>query len=245
MIREMKSIIIICAGVLLVLIGCKKDNYYQDGGKANADFPGDMMQYLEAKPVPFDTIAQIVKLAGLEETFHKTDFTFFALDDDVIKRTIGNAKISNSLNGFLDFYGRDTVKQLSDIDPAIWRRYLERYMFKGINRLKDYPQIDLDLQNQYPGALYYSFSGDVSNIGVIYGDANKVKYIGPRSLIIRYVYDINYAQTAVYETLISSSDIKPKNGVVHTLQYDGSYFGFYPPDFYNDVYNTGLRSSSK
>lgn len=241
----MKNIIIICAGVLLVLMGCKKDNYYQDGGKANADFPGDMMQYLEAKPVPFDTIAQIVKLAGLEETFHKTDFTFFALDDDVIKRTIGNAKTFGSLNDFLFRANRDTVKQLSDIDPAIWQKYLERYMFRGINRLKDYPQIDLTLQNQYPGALYYSYSGDISNIGVIYGDANKVKYIGPRSLIIRYVYDINNAQSAVIETLISSSDIKPKNGVVHTLQYNARFFGFNQNDFYNDVYNTGLRSSSK
>ena len=245
----MKNIIVVFAGFLLALTSCKRDEYYKDGGKAKADYPGNMLQYLQDKAVPFDTIAQIVKLAGMEDTFRKTDFTFFALDDDVIKRTIGNNKTDGSLNKFLFEAGRDTVKKLSDIDSAIWRKYLQRYMFKGINRLRDYPQIDLTLQNQYPGALYYSYSGDVLNIGVIYGDANNVKYIGPRTLVIGYVYDINNAQNAVFRTNISSSDIKPTNGIVHTLQYNGAYFGFntgdsYPSDFYQEIYFAGLHSSN-
>ncbi|WP_162996353.1 fasciclin domain-containing protein [Mucilaginibacter celer] len=239
----MKNIIIAFAGLLLVLTGCKRDEYYKDGGKAKADYPGDMLQYLQDKAVPFDTIAQIVKLAGMEETFRKTDFTFFAPDDDVIKRTIGNNKTRGSLNKFLFDAGRDTVKNLSDIDSAIWKKYLQRYMFKGINRLKDYPQIDINLQNQYPGALYYAYSGDVLNIGVIYDDANNIKYIGPRTLVISYIYDINNAQNAVFRNKISSSDIKPKNGVVHTLQYNEAYFGFNQDDFYQEIYFAGLHHS--
>ena len=245
----MKNIIIVFAGFLLLLTGCKRDEYYKDGGRAQADYPGDMLQYLQDKAVPFDTIAQIVKLAGMEDVFRKSDFTFFAPDDDVIKRTIGNNKTKGSLNKFLFDYGRDTVKKLSDIDSAIWRKYLQRYMFKGVNRLKDYSQIDLTLQNQYPGALYYSYSGDVLNIGVIYGDANNVKYIGPRTLVIGYIYDINNADNAIFRTMVSSSDIKPKNGVVHTLQYNGAYFGFYPTDFYPtdfylEIYFAGLHPSN-
>ncbi|AYL95075.1 hypothetical protein HYN43_007090 [Mucilaginibacter celer] len=240
---NMKNIIIAFAGLLLVLTGCKRDEYYKDGGKAKADYPGDMLQYLQDKAVPFDTIAQIVKLAGMEETFRKTDFTFFAPDDDVIKRTIGNNKTRGSLNKFLFDAGRDTVKNLSDIDSAIWKKYLQRYMFKGINRLKDYPQIDINLQNQYPGALYYAYSGDVLNIGVIYDDANNIKYIGPRTLVISYIYDINNAQNAVFRNKISSSDIKPKNGVVHTLQYNEAYFGFNQDDFYQEIYFAGLHHS--
>lgn len=240
----MKNIIIVFAGFLLVLAGCKRDEYYKDGGKAQADYPADMLQYLQDKAVPFDTIAQIVKLAGMEETFRKSDFTFFAPDDDVIKRTIGSNKIRGSLNKFLFDAGRDTVKKLSDIDSAIWRKYLQRYMFKGVNRLKDYPQIDINLQNQYPGALYYSYSGDVVNIGVIYGDANNIKYIGPRTLVISYIYDINNAQNAVFRNNVSSSDIKPKNGVVHTLQYNEAYFGFNRDDFYQEIYFAGLHPSN-
>lgn len=239
----MKNIIIVLAGFLLVLTGCKRDEYYKDGGKAQADYPADMLQYLQDKAVPFDTIAQIVKLAGMEETFRKSDFTFFAPDDDVIKRTIGNNKTSGSLNYFLFYSGRDTVKKLSDIDSAIWRKYLQRYMFKGINRLKDYPQIDFNLQNQYPGALYYAYSGDVENIGVLYGDANNIKYIGPRTLVISYIYDINNAQTAVFRNNVSSSDIKPTNGLVHTLQYNAAYFGFNQNDFYEEIYFAGLHHS--
>lgn len=240
---NMKNIIMAFAGLLLVLTGCKRDEYYKDGGKATADYPGDMLQYLQDKPVPFDTIAQIVKLAGMEETFRKTDFTFFAPDDDVIKRTIGNNKTRGSLNKFLFDAGRDTVKKLSDIDSAIWKKYLQRYMFKGVNRLKDYPQIDIDLQNQYPGALYYAYSGDVVNIGVLYADANNIKYIGPRTLMISYIYDINNAQNAVFRNKVSSSDIKPKNGVVHTLQYNEAYFGFSQDDFYQEIYFAGLHHS--
>jgi hypothetical protein len=240
----MKYIIIVFAGLLLVLNSCKRDEYYKDGGKANANYPGDMLQYLQDKAVPFDTIAQIVKLAGMEETFRKSDFTFFAPDDDVIKRTIGNNKTVGSLNKFLFDVGRDTVKKLSDIDSTIWKKYLQRYMFKGVNRLKDYPQIDLTLQNQYPGALYYSYSNDVMNIGVIYGDANNVKYIGPRTLVIGFIYDINNAENAVFRNLISSSDIKPKNGIVHTLQYNAAYFGFNESDFYEEIYFAGLHQSN-
>jgi hypothetical protein len=239
----MKNIIIVFAGFLLVLTSCKRDEYYKDGGKAKADYPADMLQYLQDKAVPFDTIAQIVKLAGMEETFRKSDFTFFAPDDDVIKRTIGNNKTRGSLNYFLFYSGRDTVKKLSDIDSAIWRKYLQRYMFKGINRLKDYPQIDFNLQNQYPGALYYAYSGDVENIGVIYGDANNIKYIGPRTLVISYIYDINDAQNAVFRNNVSSSDIKPTNGLVHTLQYNEAYFGFNENDFYQEIYFAGLHHS--
>jgi hypothetical protein len=243
MIRNMKNIIIDFAGFLLVLTGCKRDEYYKDGGKAKADYPANMFQYLQDKAVPFDTIAQIIKLAGMEETFRKSDFTFFAPDDDVIKRTIGNYKTRGSLNQFLFEAGRDTVKKLSDIDSTIWKKYLQRYMFKGINRLKDYPQIDINLQNQYPGALYYSYSGDVVNIGVIYDDANNIKYIGPRTLVISYIYDINNAQNAVFRNKVSSSDIKPTNGMVHTLQYNEAYFGFNQYDFYEEIYFAGLHPS--
>lgn len=243
MIKNLKTILFVCVGLLLVLAGCKRDEYYIDGGKAQADYPGSMFEYLEQKPVPFDTIAQVVKLAGMEDVFRNEDFTFFAPDDDVVKRTIGSYT-SGGLNRELFLLGRDTVKQLSDISPVVWRKYLMRYMFKGVNRLKDYPQIDLNLQSQYPGQLYYTYGNDVCNIGVIYGDANGVKYIGPRKLNMIYVPDISNPNFATFINPISSSDIKPRNGVVHTLAYSGATLGYSYSEFINDVYFTGLTSSS-
>ena len=232
----------ISAAFLLVLSACKRDEYYIDGGKANPDYPGNMLQYLQAKKVPFDSVATIVKLAGMEQQFSTEDFTFFAFDDDVIKRTIGTIRTSG-LNNFLYFSGKDTVKTLDQISPVIWRKYLQRYMFKGINRLKDYPQIDLGLRTIYPGALYYDYNNNVSNIGVIFNDANGIRYIGYRQLVFSYIPDISKPNDNWISTRVASSDIKPTNGVVHTLAYTGAYLGFNSFEFYNDVYTTGLAPS--
>ena len=249
----MKKLILICAALLLLFNACKRDEYYIDGGRANPDFQGNMLQYLQAKKVPFDTVAQIVKLAGMEQQFSKEDFTFFAFDDDVVKRTIGDIHTFErnknprllSLNQLLYESGKDTVKTLDQISPLIWRKYLQRYMFKGVNALKDYPQIDMDLKSIYPGALHYDYNNDVSNIGVIFNDANGIKYIGYRQLVLSYIPDISKPADNWYTSYVASSDIKPSNGIVHSLRYQGAYMGFNLYEFFNDVYNTGLTPSSK
>ena len=243
----------ICAALLLLLNACKRDEYYIDGGRANPDYQGSMLQYLKDKKVPFDTVAQIVKLAGMEDQFSKEDFTFFAFDDDVIKRTIGDIHTNDrnknprllSLNQMLYEAGKDTVKTLDQISPQIWRKYLQRYMFKGVNALKDYPQIDMDLKNIYPGALHYDYNNDVSNIGVVYNSANGIKYIGYRQLVFSYIPDISKPNDNWYISYVASSDIKPTNGMVHSLRYQGSYLGFSLYEFFNDVYNTGLTPTNK
>lgn len=245
--RDMKKLIYACAALLLILNACKRDEYYRDGGLANPNFNGNMLQYLQAKKVPFDTIAQIVKLAGLESNFSNEDFTFFAPDDEVIKKTIGTVR-TDGLNNFLFYSGKDTVKTLDQISPVIWRRYLQRYMFKGVNRLKDYQQIDFDVKSVYPGGLYYSLGGNISNIGVTYGTANNIKYIGYRQLNLTYIPDASKPNDSWYINKVASSDIKPTNGVVHTLAYNdirgGAYFGFNESDFFSDVYFSGLAPSN-
>lgn len=243
----------ICAACLLVFSACKRDEYYIDGGKANPDYPGNMYQYLQAKKVPFDSVALIIKLAGMDEQFSKEDFTFFAFDDEVIKKTIGDIHTNdfgrqprvNSLNQMLYSAGRDTIKTLDQVNPAIWRKYIQRYMFKGINRLKDYPQIDLGLKSIYPGSLHYDYNNDVSNIGVIFNDANGVKYIGYRQLVLTYIPDISKPNDNLNPSLIASSDVKPANGLVHTLRYDSNYLGFSIYEIFSDVYSTGLLPGSK
>ncbi|KIA91895.1 hypothetical protein OC25_19090 [Pedobacter kyungheensis] len=249
----MKKLMMIGAALLLLLNACKRDEYYIDGGRANPNYQGSMLQYLKDKKVPFDTVAQIVKLASMEDQFSKEDFTFFAFDDDVIKRTIGDIHTNDrnknprllSLNQMLYEAGKDTVKTLDQISPQIWRKYLQRYMFKGVNALKDYPQIDMDLKSIYPGALHYDYNNDVSNIGVVYNSANGIKYIGYRQLVFSYIPDISKPNDNWYISYVASSDIKPTNGMVHSLRYQGSYLGFSLYEFFNDVYNTGLTPTNK
>lgn len=232
-----KTCVLLGLGLVLSFSACKRDEYYIDGGKANPNFDGTMLEYLQSKPVPFDTIAQIVKLAGLEDMFNKEDMTFFAPTDYEVKQLIGVATRGTGLNGSLYIMGKDTVKTLADIDGFIWAKYLKRHLFKGVKKLADYPQYDPNLEAVYPGQNYYSYGNTLARIGVIYGDVNGVKYIGYRQLSISYIPDASRPDQNFFRNDISSSDIKPKNGVVHSLELTGISFGLSPFDIINEIVN--------
>ena len=233
----MKKLIFLFAIVLLIISSCKRDKFYEDGGRATAVFPGDMLQYLESKPVLFDTIAKLIQLAGLEESFRKDSITFFAPNDEYIKNAIGYTN-TDGLNRRLYEKGKDTIVNLSDIKADIWKKYLQRYIFKGRNLLKDYPQIDFNQKLMFPGQMYYSVNKSIFNIGVEFQDANGIKYIGYRQLHLSYIPDISRPNDNWFTTRISSSDIQPTNGVVHTLQWNGGNFGFNRDEFFQEVIST-------
>ncbi len=205
-------------GAFVLLAGamasCKQDEYFDDGGRAKAQFSGTILEYLQSKPT-LDTVAQIIKLAGMDSIFNKEEITFFAPTDEVIRRTIGSLT-AGGLNKELFTLGKDTVKTLSDIDPAIWRKYLLRYVLKGRYQLKDFPQIDYDLKQLFPGAFYYTYTKDVVNVGVVYNSANNVKYIGYRQLSYCFLPDASNPTNFV-AAAVATSDIQPQNGLLHVL----------------------------
>ncbi|TJZ61834.1 hypothetical protein FAZ15_04770 [Sphingobacterium olei] len=212
-----------------LLFACKEDEYYTDGGRAEAVFDGTMMDYLDAKPREFDTIAQIVRLAGLEDKFTNDEFTFFAPRDEDIKHLIGSFT-AGGLNAQLYAAGLDTIKVLSDVDPLIWNFYLHRHIFNGKNKLADYPQVDYSLMNVYGGQYYQSQGDAVCNIGVVFNDARSsdgksvLRYMGYRQLHISYISDLSNPDV-FGRVAIASSDIQPSNGVVHVLDYTVGQFG--------------------
>jgi hypothetical protein len=214
---------VVCVAILIVTVSsCSKDKYYQDGGLAKAQFNGNVLQYLQSNP-KFDTIAQIVKLAGMEDIFTKENITFFAPTDEVVRRTIGivNGKIPEmqfGLNQQLYNLQKDTIKKLSDIPSTIWRKYLMRYVLKNKYLLKDFPQLDFRLRPLFPGGYYQGYNGDLSNIGVVYGTANTVRYSGYRQLCIAAIVDASNPNYYNFmSAAVASSDIQPTNGVVHVL----------------------------
>ena len=230
----------------LFMTSCSKDDYYQDGGIAQAEFDGSILAYLETKPVLFDSIVQVIKLAGLEETLQQEEFTFFAPSDPDIKDLIGESR-RYGLNSTLFYNGLDTIENLADIDSTIWRKHLLKYMFPGKNKLENYPQIDFSLRNTYPGQNYISHSGNVSNIGVVYNDVvqydgsgneiARLKYKGYRQLYLTYYPD--ESDPDFYRSYpVSTSDIQPTNGVIHVLNYIMTSFGLdndNSSEFVNDV----------
>lgn len=213
--------LVVCSVMLTLMVSsCAKDDYFVDGGPAKAEFNGSVLQYLESNP-KFDTVAQIVKLAGMEDVFTNQDITFFAPTDEVIRRTIGlvNTNLPNlccGLNQRLFEAKKDTIKVLSDISSTTWRKFLMRYVFKGKNKLKDYPQLDFNLKPLYPGGFYLGINNDLSNIGVVYNSVAGVAYTGYRQLSISYIPDSSNPQYFI-AAAVASSDIQPKNGVVHAL----------------------------
>lgn len=222
-----------------LLYACNKDEYYTDGGLAEAVFDGTMMDYLDSKPREFDSIAQVIRLAGMEDKFKTEDFTFFSPRDEDIKSLIGSLT-TGGLNQELYVLGLDTIITLSDVDPLIWNFYLHRHIFNGKNKLADYPQVDYGLKNVYGGQNYQSQGDGVCNIGVVFNDATNsdgtsiLKYMGYRQLHISYIRDLslpdNYTSTG-----IASSDIQPSNGVVHVLNYKQAEFGFIHRNVKDDI----------
>ncbi|RZL16231.1 MAG: hypothetical protein EOO89_11855 [Pedobacter sp.] len=215
MIKRFAKPIAICSALLLMMVAsCSQDEYYADGGKSDPVFKGDILQYLESNP-KFDTIAQIVKLAGMEEVFKNEKITFFAPTDEVIRRTIGTLP-TGGLNRSLFNQGKDTIKVLSDVDPIIWRKYLTRYIYRGAFKLNDYPQLDFKLKAIYPGSFYRTYNDEIANIGVVYNSVGGVQYIGYRQLSISFIPDPSNPDSFI-PGAVASSDIQPSNGVVHVL----------------------------
>jgi len=222
------------SGLLLLIIvvtglsSCKKD-YYLDSGLANPYFDGTIVDYFNAKPFYFDSVAAIVKLAGMEDEFTKDTITFFSPTDYSVQNLIVET------NKILYGQGFDTIRTLQDVPPEIWRKYLTLYLFRGANQLKDYPQIDYNLRINFPGQTYYSWDNQPMNIGVVYNSDNGVKYVGYRQLSIAYIPDAARPTEDWNIAFVASCNILTKNGVVHVLSADHSIFGFNQYRFADDV----------
>lgn len=243
----------ITLGVFVALLvtcfySCKKE-YFFDTGVHEAKFDGNIMQYLKSNKVMFDTTVQVINLAGMANVLETQNVTFFApTSSSIVKSVI-------YLNQFLRANGQDTVKDYRQIKPAVWRKVLTQYIFKGKNLLKDYPQLDTLAYAAYPGQAYTSFDGAIMNVGVIYNDAGGVKYAGYRQLFLSYIQDRTQPTQSLINVPVATSDIQPTNGVVHVLRQaqltlinggpanqvvNKHDFGFSKPLFVREVLAAGI-----
>lgn len=204
---------------------CANDSYLIDGGKSNPYYDGTMMEFLQSRSPKndpkndyFSDLIEIIKLADMEKVFEEEDITFFAPTNWSIRKSM------DMLNMAWYQMGNDSIKSLKQIKPSVWRQYLSMYILKDKNLLKDIPQIDTVAISAYPGQTFISFGGLPMNAGVVYGDANGVKYVGPRQIIYSYIYDITISD--LENAYVATSDIQPRNGVVHVLRMTDHDFGF-------------------
>ncbi|MGX5817747.1 fasciclin domain-containing protein [Chitinophaga lutea] len=218
---------------------CRKD-YYNDTGLAKGRYNGSIMDYLESKPFYFDTLTQVVKLAGMEDVLRKEMVTFFAPSNACFDSTL------KSVNKLLYADGKDTISELNQVPKAMWRKLLSRYVFRGKNMLNDYPQLDPAYFATYPGQFYKSYDNELMNIGVIYGNEGGAQYAGYRQLTLSYTPDVTFKPNNWMISFVASVNVEPNNGAVHVLRFarmeqkigditfitSGHFFGFSYLDFY-------------
>ena len=209
--------VVLCAG--LCLAGCQK-KYYYDTGLSNPRFNMSMLQYLESNPFLFDTLVKVIKIAGLEDYFKDSSFTFFAPADSSIMNTY------RYINSNLKLLGRDSLKGLESLKPEFWRSTLRLYMFPGVRGLEDFPQLDLSLKQALPGTFARSMGQRMMNIGAVFTDARGLKYKGQRYLTISYVPSESAPFDSWITNIVSTCNVRPNNGIVHVLMYPEHYLGF-------------------
>ncbi|WP_300599419.1 fasciclin domain-containing protein [Niabella sp.] len=211
--------------IVLLTTACQKE-YYFNSGLSKANFDGSMMEYLESKPIIFDTLVQVIKLAGMESYFRDSNFTFFAPADSSIHLTV------NYFNDRLKDLGQDTISSLASVNPEFWKAALLNYMYRSQKGLEDYPQLDINNKQAFPGEFSRSMGGRVMNIGGVFTSARGIKYQGYRYLNISYVPSEAAPFNSWILARVATCNIKPKNGMVHVLAYatelgtgfDGVYY---------------------
>lgn len=224
---------------------CKKDHFL-DGGIHDPNFDGSIWEYLGTRPELFDSLKKVIDLAGYTDLVDKENITLFAPTNQSIIKTMMN------LNEYLYLQGQDTVLDLSQVDPAVWQEFLSLYILKEPYVLKDFPQIDTNDLQTYPGQGYLTLQEKPMNIGVLYNDVvsknsdgveQVIKYAGYRQLYINYVRNFMDANTirGMITAPVATSDIRPKNGVLHVLVMEKHSFGFDSYNFLTKAYGKGIN----
>ncbi|MNK58210.1 hypothetical protein D3C87_772800 [compost metagenome] len=227
-----KAFLLVMASALFMLASCKK--YYFDTGVHDPKFNGSSLQYMKSKKPFFDSTLTVINLAGMNDVLDKENVTFFAPPSGSIFKSI------KRLNEYLRLIGKDTVSQLRQIKPEVWKSTLSLYIFKGSNLLKDYPQRDTLSYIAFPGQNYTSYNGRIMNVGAIFGDAGGVKYAGYRQLFLAYIPDLSNPQVALQNNPVATSDIQTTNGVLHVLTKITHNFGFNTYTFIDQVVAAGI-----
>ena len=216
----------------ILLVNCQNDDYLIDSGVHNPYYEGTIMEYLNSRPDYFKKTVEIIKLAGLEDELSSETVTFFAPTDWSIDNSV------NALSGYLYRNGGDSIKNLRQIKPEVWKEFLSMYIVRDKYLLNDIPQLDTTLVSAYPGQAYYSLGGRPMNMGVVYSDANGIKYAGPRQILYSYIND--FTTMDMKNAYVATCNIQPRNGAVHVIRFTDHSFGFYPMTFVRRAIAEGI-----
>lgn len=219
-------------GVCLVS-SCQDKSYLEDGGLADPYYNGTTMDFLKSRPDLFKDLVEVIEYADMEQIFEQDRMTFFAPTDWSIERSM------EQLNYYwYNLQGRDSITSITQVKPEVWQELLSLYIVEDHYVLKDVPQLDTVAMDNYAGQAYISYEGRPMNMGVVYHDANGIKYAGYRQLLYSYVND--FVSNDLTNAYVATSDIQTINGVVHVLSFIQHSFGFNESLFVSTAIAAGI-----
>lgn len=233
--KKLKSIYLLLLAIIcqLCATSCQDKSYLEDGGIADPYFNGTVMDFLESRPDLFEELVEVIHYADMEDVFERDEITFFAPTDWSIERSMERLNYN-----WYNLQGKDSVSRITQVKPEVWRELLSLYIIKDRYVLRDIAQLDTAAMGAYPGQAYVSYESRPMNMGVVYHDANGIKYAGYRQLLYSYVNDfVNNDLTNAY---VATSDIQPINGVVHVLRFIDHSFGFNESMFISKAIAAGI-----
>lgn len=227
--------IIIATIITFAFAACSKDtNYYHDSGVTPTHYDETSLEYLQKDPNHlFDSLVKVINLAGLSDVINDS-VTFFAPPDSCIKAAVGY------LNSALIYQGKDSVTDLSQISPDTWKTFLSMYIFQGVKKVVDYPQLDLSHIQSYPGATYTSYGGRIMNIGAVFDSQGGVQYAGYRHLVLSYIPSYSTPLLYWFNANVATSDVETNTGVIQVLKFTTHIFGFDQDYFITTAESDGI-----
>ncbi|WP_126246443.1 hypothetical protein [Chitinophaga rhizosphaerae] len=208
--KTITCMLLLVAGCMLST-SCKKE-YYKDGGLANPVYDGTIYDYLTEKTLYFDSVKHIIDLAGMKDMFVKDTITFFAFTDDAIKAAMDDLNAQR-------FANQEDSVTLDDIGPEVWKQFISMYILTGKRLASAFPRVQRDNIRAFPGINYIMLNGYILNIGLEYTNYRGVEAVGARIIQLTDVtFDpVDFRKNSYIR--VASSDIQPRNGVIHALSY--------------------------
>ncbi len=204
--------------IISVFTSCDTDQVVIDTGKANPNFPGNMMEYLRSDKYNWELTVQMIEHAGLTDLFEgKVDslpmITFWGPKSHSILRFMLDSQHKDPSNG--------VFLSVSDIPVEMCRDFILKHVVKG-KYIKD--EIAFRNKEYYIAAPEQDGGTDFTCLGgnMVRAYLEKSAYAGVPDAgpVIMKLFSLDLQR----EVPMATPDIQPYNGVVHALYY-GYEFG--------------------
>lgn len=208
---------ILAALMAISLLSCTKQDVINTG-VPNAQYNGNMMQYLRSDDYNWKLTVELIERAGLTDLFEGRvdslkEITFLGFKSISIQRFLYDSEYKNPAAG--------VFQTVQDIPVAMARELVLKHVIKGRFLKAVVPLRNKEYQISDPrqtgGVKYTTLAG---NRVWLYLEGSPYGGVPDAGPVILKVYSITQSRTIPMAT----PDIQPLNGVVHALNY-GYEFG--------------------